>query len=278
MDFRRVEGIFLVVFLFLNIFLYYIYQEGKTEQETAISGTISDHLEMRLDADEIKHPEKFSNDKKEGYYLSGQEVNLKEQASAKLENQEWYLENYVLYSKFMNNAPSRETLVLDRFKSIENFVKKEENVINGEDYRLNKNRSRANKEYVFNQVWEDIPFLDETSTLTLKAKKNSINEPIIESLEQTMLADDIEPLREKQPLISEREAVISLYTNNRLPTKSEIYWVELGYSRIFTVRGRSVFIPTWFIKVDINKNNSQLERVNAFTGAIITSNVSEVKN
>ncbi|MGX7013109.1 two-component system regulatory protein YycI [Vagococcus silagei] len=275
MDFRRVEGIFLVVFLFLNIFLFYIYQEGKVESETAVSGTISDRIEQRLVADEIDYPEKLSIDKQEGYYLSASEVELKPLATKDLNNQEWYIENNRLYSKVFSSIQSSDAESFDGAKA---FVKHEGNVIEGNKYYLNKNRSKMNKEYYFSQKWENIPFLDETSALVLKAKKNQLNQVVFDSYEQTMLADDVEPLREKQLLISEREAIISLYTNNRLQPKSDIKWIELGYSRMFTVRGRSVFIPTWFVDVSVNKNNSQVERVNAFTGGILSSNVSEVKN
>ena len=60
MDFKRVEGIFLVVFLFLNMFLFYVYQEGKTEQKTVSTGTISENIEERLRADDIKVPHSLS--------------------------------------------------------------------------------------------------------------------------------------------------------------------------------------------------------------------------
>jgi hypothetical protein len=39
-----------------------------------------------------------------------------------------------------------------------------------------------------------------------------------------------------------------------------------------------VYIPAWFITVETNKNNVQVERIDAFSNAVLSGNVSEVKN
>ena len=69
MDFKRVEGIFLIVFLFLNMFLYYVYQEGKSEQNVASTGSISENIEGRLRSDGITLPHSLSEKVQQGYYL-----------------------------------------------------------------------------------------------------------------------------------------------------------------------------------------------------------------
>ncbi|MGY3766130.1 two-component system regulatory protein YycI [Vagococcus vulneris] len=278
MDFKRVEGIFLLVFLFLNIFLFYVFQENKVNDQSTLSGTISDQIEERLKADKINAPKNLSNEHREGFYLAANDVNLASQAEKQLKNQEWYVTNNTLHSRFLNENSDQLVIDFNSQQSVVDFISNPDNVIQGSQYHLDLSRSKRNKRYVFSQAWEQIPFLDDTSTLTLIAGHNNQNKLIIESYEQTMLSTDIEPLREKQQLISEREAIISLYTNNRLPAKSKIQRTELGYSRIFTVRGKGVYIPIWIVDVETNKNNTQVERVNAFTSAIITSNVSEVKH
>lgn len=277
MDFKRVEGIFLVVFFLMNIFLFYIYQETRIPNQPLTAGTISEHIEERLKQDEITAPTNLSEEIKEGYYLAASDVNLAEQARKQLKNQEWVITNSVLHSTFMSN---REANILEKVdvNSLENFILNPENVINGKAYVFDQSRSKDKNKFVFTQEWEGIPFLDDTSILSVTVDQSQAGITFVESYDQNMLSSDIEPLREKQSLISERDAVISLYTNNRLPVNSKISRIQLGYSKIFTVREKGIYIPTWFIEVNNNKNNSQIERVNAFTSAIITSNVSEVKN
>lgn len=275
MDFKRVEGIFLVVFLFLNMFLFYVYQEGKNEQRVVTSGTISDNLEERLRGDDIDIPHDLSQKKLKGYYLSAEETDLLGAAKADLKNQEWQITDNRLLSHYPNEA-SFEINDPKEEKVVNRFVVKQSNVLYGKEYRLNPYETVPTQKYVYNQEWEGVPFFDSTSELILGIAKGQDNHPMIDSYEQSML-ENVEPLREPQNLITEREAMISLYTNNRIPGGTDVAWIELGYTRIFKVKGKNVYIPAWFIGLDNGKGNIQVERINAFTSAIISSsNVSEV--
>ncbi|HCM90375.1 MULTISPECIES: two-component system regulatory protein YycI [Vagococcus] len=273
MDFKRVEGIFLAVFLFLNMFLFYVYQEGKPKQDTSSSRSISENIEERLKADEISLPHSLSSKSKQGYYLSAEESELVVEAKESLKNQEWQVNN----SKLFSQLPRRNDIDVsdkDEVKKVKAFIAQKQNVIKGDEYVMNAHESSSNKKYVFSQVWEDIPFYDETSQLAIYLSKNEGNRLMVDSYEQTYL-NNIEPLRDQQAIVSEREAVISLYTNNSLQPGSKIKWIDLGYTRIFTIRGKNVYVPAWFIAVESSKNSVKTERVDAFSGSIISSNVSE---
>ena len=276
MDFKRVEGIFLVVFLFLNMFLFYVYQEGKTEQKTVSTGTISENIEERLRADDIKFPHSLSEKIHQGYYLSAEEGQFFQDAKEQLKNQEWQVNDAQLTSQLF----SKTDTVIDSDngeKEVEDFITKKGNVLYSDEYKYSTFESQKDTKYMFHQEWEGLPVYDETSQLSVNLQKDNAEVATIDSYEQTYITN-IEALRDPQKLISEREAIISLYTNNRLQSGNKIKWIELGYTRIFTVREKNVYIPAWFVAVESNKNNIQIEKVNAFSSAIISSNVSEVKN
>ena len=276
MDFKRVEGIFLVVFLFLNMFLFYVYQEGKTEQKTVSTGTISENIEERLRADDIKVPHSLSEKIHQGYYLSAEEGQFFQDAKEQLKNQEWQVNDAQLTSQLF----SKTDTVIDSDngeKEVEDFITKKGNVLYSDEYKYSTFESQKDTKYMFHQEWEGLPVYDETSQLSVNLQKDNVEVATIDSYEQTYIMN-IEALRDPQKLISEREAIISLYTNNRLQSGNKIKWIELGYTRIFTVREKNVYIPAWFVAVESNKNNIQIEKVNAFSSAIISSNVSEVKN
>ncbi|MEG0601189.1 MAG: two-component system regulatory protein YycI [Vagococcus sp.] len=276
MDFKRVEGIFLVVFLFLNMFLFYVYQEGKTEQKTVSTGTISENIEERLRADDIKVPHSLSEKIHQGYYLSAEEGQFFQDAKEQLKNQEWQVNDAQLTSQLF----SKTDTVIDSDngeKEVEDFITKKGNVLYSDEYKYSTFESQKDTKYMFHQEWEGLPVYDETSQLSVNLQKDNAEVATIDSYEQTYITN-IEALRDPQKLISEREAIISLYTNNRLQSGNKIKWIELGYTRIFTVREKNVYIPAWFVAVESNKNNIQIEKVNAFSSAIISSNVSEVKN
>lgn len=276
MDFKRVEGIFLVVFLFLNMFLFYVYQEGEKDQKIVSTGTISENIEERLRADDIEVPHSLSEKIEQGYYLSAEETNLFAEAKEALKNQEWQVSDNQLTSSLVTKFDSNIS-DSDEAKEAKKFVSQKGNVLNNSEYVLSEFENQKGEKYVFHQEWEDIPFYDETSQLTLRLQKNDFEHLEIDNYEQTHLSN-IEPLRDPQNLISEREAVISLYTNNRLQSGNKIKSINLGYTRIFTVREKNVYIPAWFITVETNKNNVQVERIDAFSNAVLSGNVSEVKN
>lgn len=276
MDFRRVEGIFFIVFLFLNMFLYYIYQEGREPQDYISAGSISENLEERLKADRIDVPEKLSRAKKEGYYLSAEEDELVSDAREQLTDQSWQVTNDQLTSQVMSQSDAMIKKSKD-VESVNQFVKNPANILYGKDYVLNQEETIPLKNYIYNQTYEGIPFYDETAQLSVIVSQDKYETDQISSYKQTHISR-IEPLREIQSVISERDAVISLYTNNRIQSGDKIKWIHLGYTRIFTVRGKNVYIPAWFISVESSKNVTQTERINAFTNAVISSSVSEVIN
>jgi len=276
MDFRRVEGIFFVVFLFLNMFLFYIYQEGREPQDYISTGSISENLEERLKADHITVPKNLSKAKREGYYLSAEEDELVADAREYLKDQTWQVNNHQLSSQVATQPDS----LVKKSKAVESinlFMKDPSNVLFGQDYVLNEDETLPLKNYVYNQTYEGIPFYDETSQLSISVSQDKLESDQITSYKQTHISR-IEPLREVQSVISERDAVISLYTNNRIQPGDKVKWIHLGYSRIFSVRGKNVYIPAWFVSVETSKNATQTERVNAFTNAVISSSVSEVIN
>ena len=79
---------------------------------------------------------------------------------------------------------------------------------------------------------------------------------------------------------SEKEAVNTLYLNNKLPSHSKILWTELAYTMILKVREKNVYIPAWFIAFQLDGDDTiQIETVNAFSNRIITNNaVQKVEN
>lgn len=274
MDFRRVEGIFLVVFLLLNMFLFYIYFEGKQDQDSISRGSITENLEERLHSESIKISEPLSSKKEEGYYISAEEVDLVDLATKTLTNQEWHVNNNQLKSTLMNQSQVYLTNA-DDLEKVTTFINNPKMVIQGSEYILNATETKAMKHYIYNQSWEGIPFNDETSRLDIEVVSEDFESGAVIGYEQRMIGN-IDPLREKQTLISAREAIISLYTNNRLQPGTTIKGIDLGYTRIFTVRGKNVYIPAWFVTLETSKEMRQTERVNAFTSAVISSGVSEV--
>lgn len=64
MDYRKIEWIFLIAFLGLNMFLFSIYNESQNEENSISRYNQTDTIEKRLANDNISVSGKLSNKKK----------------------------------------------------------------------------------------------------------------------------------------------------------------------------------------------------------------------
>lgn len=279
MDFKRIEWIFFVAFLGLNIFLFSIFHAAKNEESNVTSANQKIDIQVRLDNDDIKLNKQLSKDIHQGYYLSAEQTNLKEDVEKHRQESEDH--NFLVSgTSYDGNALSRTPrgnfYISDDKKtasSLNSFLSQTDQILYGTQYGYIPHLSFADKEYpelIAAQSFDGIFFNDSTSRLELTLEeRDSLMR--ISRYTQTHL-NSIEKLREKMPLYSERDAVETLYINNKLPQKSRILWSELFYTMILQVRGKNVYVPAWFIAVESGQNNTQVEVVNAFSNRIITNN------
>lgn len=276
MDFKRIELIFLIAFMGINLFLFNTYVSGNNGINHQSESNITNDLEQRLQSEKISFKQEFSRQKKEGYYLSGIADDFSEVALEELKNQVDRLDKGILAGNFLNDTDP--PLSEKKFKQdLLDFVKDPQNIPYGNEYVRLVTFSKENKQQIFAQHWENIPFNDESGKLTIDLRELSDKRWVVSNYIQTHIRD-IEPLREKQELASERDAIMTLYMNNKIPSESKIKWTFLAYSNVFSIHGKNVYIPVWFVAIETNKNNLQVERVNAFTSAVLSSNVTEIKN
>lgn len=281
MDFRKIEWLFIFVFVGLNIFLYNIYQSSQSAQQ-AVTTTYNqkENLTERLKGDDITYSGEISNEKKEGYYLSAEQVNLV-QANNQVGNQaiiqnsansEDVLTNYLSQKKNFNIKKTN--------RSFNRLMRDTSFIFNGTKYKYLANISKKDKtsaKIIGTQSYEGIPFVDETSRVTLDIEIDS-GDVKITQYSQALLTQ-IEPLREKMTLYSEAEILNTLYINNNIPSGSKIQNTYLGYFRTIEVGDKNVYVPVWFVNIKTSDNTSQVEKVNALNNQVITNNlVPKVEN
>lgn len=288
MDFKRIELIFFIAFFGLNIFLYSIYREGIKAENSVSPSQQTEKIEDRLAKDQIKYEGSLSTDKFEGYYLSAEQTNfdeeIKKQQLSKnsslshvgTEYTDTNIESYPQVSYYINETKIPETL--------SSFLDDENTILFGKEYHYLNDFSTLDAdapEIVASQSYKNIPFKDDTSQLILKLEKseekNSEWEKIVKYT-QTHI-QGIEELRDKMELYTGRDAIETLYINNKIPAKSEIIFVKLAYTRIYKIREKNVYVPVWFVGIKTNDGISQIEQVNAMNNTIISSNtVPKVEN
>ncbi|MCJ0579561.1 two-component system regulatory protein YycI [Enterococcus cecorum] len=277
MDFKRIEAIFLVAFLCLDIFLFSIYRQSQNEQ-TPINNSSTIKITQRLKEDKIKYEGKISSEHTDGYYLSATQTNLNTELqnmkkTKKLENAD------VLRSSVKDNLLSltpEKDLSVNKKGQIPTLVREtltnQKEIILGKDYRYQDEIHQQSDGYLDAyacQKYEGIPINDITAQIKFTLKKNDENYRL-EKIQQMHLSN-LTALREKMPLVSEEDALMTLYINNKLSKNDEILWSKLAYTLVLQVRGKNVYVPAWFVSIRHEDKKEQVEIVNAFRNRIITN-------
>ncbi len=278
MDFKRIEWIFFLAFLGVNIFLLSIYRSAKTEENNVAASNQKIAIEQRLRADDIKYENELSTKKAEGYYLSGEPTDM-QQAVREYRDQLEDSTAFRLGVKIESNQLTRNVSdgfnITDDGKTAETlakFLDQQGEFLFGSEYQYLPQLSFQDKEYpeiIAAQSYEGIPFNDDSSRLDITLE-NTDNLLKITRYTQTHIGN-IEKLRDKVNLYTERDAIDTLYVNNRIPPKSTIAWRQLVYTLSLQFRGTNVYIPAWFIAVDTG-SSLQVEKVNAITNRVFTNN------
>lgn len=277
MDFKRIEAIFLVAFLCLDIFLFSIFRQSQNEQ-TPINNSSTIKITQRLKEDKIKYEGKISSEHTDGYYLSATQTNLNTELqnmkkTKKLENID------VLRSSVKDNLLSltpEKDLSVNKIGQIPTLVREtltnQKEIILGKDYRYQDEIHQQSDGYLdvyACQKYEGIPINDITAQIKFTLKKNDENYRL-EKIQQMHLSN-LTALREKMPLVSEEDALTTLYINNKLSKNDEILWSKLAYTLVLQVRGKNVYVPAWFVSIRHEDKKEQVEIVNAFRNRIITN-------
>jgi len=271
MDFRRIEMIFIAIFIALDIYLFASLKGSQTITSTAItSGSQTSQIMKDLKDDQIS-VKKLSKRRTDGYYLASRQKDqtLLETASAKLTGQT------VSFDKARMTLTSELDKPLTYKKenqrlAVAAFMKEPDNVIQAEDYRYSHALS-SDQQVVYVQKVPGGQIMDEHGQLIFTLEDGQISH-----YTQTY-TNKIQVLREKESTkVTAQDAVIDLYTDNEIPNNSRIMWVKLGYSALLDANSSTVYVPAWQVAIE-NKNSKSVvvKRISAFTGALM-KNRSEI--
>lgn len=283
MGFKRIEWIFFVAFLCVNLFLVNIYMSSKSEQSVVSTSSQKLPIEKRLANDDITYDGRLSSENLTGYYLSATPMMMQTVYNElKAKNPQLLVDGTSRFDGLkLTHITSEQFLVHAKeelAKASQTYWKK--NVIHGDQYsyQVHFSTSAANhSEIIAMQTYEGIPINDVSSQLMF-AYTNE-NETYLNTNYTQTYVDNLKPLREKMSLYSEKDAINALYINNRIANKSTIQWIQLAYTLILNVRGQNVYVPAWFVSIEKPDKSIQLEIINAFSNRIMTNNtVRKVEN
>ncbi|CAM2841019.1 two-component system regulatory protein YycI [Dellaglioa algida] len=265
MDFKRIEIIFIIVFLGLNIFLFTsLRQNQKIEISSSSSaGTTKTGTTLKeMREDNIKYGS-VSNKVGTGVYIANKASDSLKNDTAQLQEQVTTYKDNTLSGVFV--TPISILDGVNPNKTIDKtIVDNKKLILHGADYRYNDSLS-TDTEVVYSQVVYGKMVYADVGLIKFTIKENKVV-----GYSQTYMANT-EKLRENESIISQQQAILILYQYNQFVSASKVKWSEMGYAELLSLDKKySVYIPVWIVAIKNPSNGAiQYKQVNAFSGAIM---------
>lgn len=266
MDFKRIEIIFVLTFLALNVFLLVTYFDKNYNDFSENDSNVQVNFIDEMDKANIKLP-KFQNETNKVPYVQTEANDLLTENRDKLSNQTRIVEeNGALYSSILSNpiALSQEkNLTSKDIEKLNEFVKSDQ-ILFGKEYQFFR-YVPSSQQIIYAQIANNIPITDGTSEIIFHLDSNKQ----VISYEQRY-AGPVTVQGESRELITDKNAVDILYQNNEIPADTTVKKPILGYYRTLNLEELSMYAPVWFVEV-VSSTDTQAKRVDAINGNIIKS-------
>lgn len=269
MDFRKILFIFLGMFITLDIFLVYAWNQTQ-QAVTAPASALDIVNEMQNDGITVPL---LASDKHTGSYVSAQADNsvlLDERTSL---DSSWTVRvNNGLLRANLDQLIKLGNSKAKQIASLEKLAKRKSMVIKGDEYdydsiatRQAGKQANGNKVIVFSQkVFDGKLFNSDLSEIRF-----SINDQgELVSYTQRYLAKKTQ-LRDPSELTTEIKAVTVVYQYNEIANNQKILDTNLVYSELTQVDGDIIYVPSWQISVQDTSGKVREQYVNALNGTLL---------
>lgn len=239
MDWNRTKSIFIVVFLILNIFLYWLYLNRYNDSRNV--GVLGEkNIEARLKDDNITYVI-LPNDIESASHISGKVHNFTN-ADFPSPNQQLHTTDGTRASVVFSKPVELQDISEDA--SFTEFVRT--NIEEGASYSLWE-VDREERVATFFQK-ENGRILYYNMSGELKIYWNANNE--VTMYEQTMI-DNIEEMEQEDSILPPLQVIQILYVKGLLKPDSRIVQMRLGYSTLVYYTQTQLLVPTWEVRVKL---------------------------
>ncbi|OJF97165.1 two-component system regulatory protein YycI [Alkalibacterium sp. 20] len=272
MDFKKIENIFLITFLLLNMYLLVSYfNRNDIQQATSAPGQVN--LIREMEQIGISIPT-LQDEEQDVFYVQADSNQLLEDNVDQLENQAGSVaEDGSLYTSILSDPIVIEGNPEDGFTE-EDYATLNAFIFNGsvlfgEDYMYLR-YDRSQNRFVYAQEVEGLPVADGTSEISLFYGSDGN----IISYQQTYAGPMI-PQGSTQAVITDRQAIEVLFQNNEISSNSTVGQPILTYYRTLYLEDLSMYGPVWYVPV-MDASGEKVLRVDAVERTIISDPVTTV--
>jgi regulatory protein YycI of two-component signal transduction system YycFG len=266
MDFKKIENIFLMTFMLLNIYLLISFLNRSDLQ---YASTAPDQVNLLREMEQIGIDlPNLTEEQREVYYVQADRNNLLEENSDQLENQAGSIaQDGSLYTSILSDPIEIQGNPDDGFTEADYDVLDEfitsGAVLFGSEYTFLRYDNSENR-FVYSQAVEGIPVADGTSEISLFYGSDGN----IISYQQSY-AGPMTTQGSPMEIITDRQAVEVLFQNNAISSNTTVRQPILSYQRTLHLEDLSMYGPIWYIPV-VDAGGERVLRVDAIERSIIT--------
>lgn len=266
MDFKKIENIFLITFLFLNIYLLISFL-NRSDLQYASTAPDQVNLIREMEQIGIELPS-LNEEERSVYYVQADRNNLLEENSDQLENQAGTIaQDGTLYTSILSDPIEIEGNPDDGFTEadyarLDTFIESGA-VLFGEDYVYLRYDNAENR-FVYAQEVQGMPVADGTSEISLFYGSDGNIISYQQSYAGPMTTQG-SPLE----IITDRQAIEILFQNNEISSNSVVRHPILSYQRTLHLEDLSMYGAIWYIPVS-DSSGERVLRVDAFERSIIS--------
>jgi len=257
MQWNQIKNVFILVFLLLNVYLLYQFNEKRELADVDVLEPRESTIEHQLELEDIEIGELPEEELKETYLSVDQRTFTKEfKELSDTDSQKMMLINDTfIVSVFEKTIPIRKS---DSPSDIEELL--EDEIPYAEEYEFWDWNEDTNIIILFQQKKDRSVYFNQNGVVLVYL--NDDDEAVFYT--QTMLGET-EQRQEEKSLIEPMTAVETLYNANELKSGDEITNVGIGFhTRVPLEDGEQIFVPTW--KVVVNEERNYF--VNAIEGFV----------
>jgi len=266
MDFKKIENIFLITFLLLNIYLLVSYfNRNDIQQATSTLGQVNLIREMEQIGIELPT---LQEEERDVFYVQADSNQLLEDNVDQLENQAGSVaEDGSLYTSILSDpieleGSPEEGFTEGDYAELNDFVFNG-SVLFGEEYVYFR-YDRSQNRFIYTQEVEGMPVADGTSEISLFYGRDGN----VISYQQTY-AGPMMPQGSTQSIITDKQAIEILFQNNEISSNSTVSQPILSYYRTLHLEDLSMYGPVWFVPVR-DSSGERILRVDALERTIIS--------
>ena len=269
MDFKRSAVVLIVCFFFLDLFLFGLVWQKRTDTKNPLNTSINVIDQMKQDG--ITLPAlNATAESVPIIQVTPESIDTKLNT---LLNQTTTLEKNVVTGQFVTpiQLDLSGSVSAESFEELTKLVEKNQ-VAFGEYYTWSSYNPTTRK-VIYTQKADKLTIMDGSSQIIFTINANDQ----VVSYEQ-IFAGTVQVLGKERELITAKKAVEILYLAGRINSKATVQSVKLSYYQSLVLKDFSIYSPAWYIEIRQADGQLIARRVDAIHGTVLANETLETTN